>query len=180
MPRIWNPDVVNNARDFIRRDLLPDRMFHQVTQASRFFDARSRWSTKVKLELTTINGGKEVPSQKRDKHGQRHDGEGEAPPLEKRGDGSGNPPISAGNAREDARRLLQIEFAGEPEDCGWIQAVDQLPARVRAEGISPSWEPMFAKADTRRASRIRLTRREVQTDTALLPSERTWERKRCR
>ena len=111
--------VVNNALDFARWNLLPNRLLHLIAKVGGFFNAHSRWSTQVKFESAAVNAGKKVPAQPRDQNCQRAETAREERNQE-------NPPVletESPAARDSShgisRRLPQNLFETVPADCGW-------------------------------------------------------------
>src|SRR5882724_12523045 len=62
---IGQADVIDDAAQFLRRDLLADFVFYLVTQSRGFFNPRSGWRTHVQREFAAIHRWKKVLSQPR-------------------------------------------------------------------------------------------------------------------
>ena len=63
--------VVNDALDFARRNLLPNRLLDQITEVGGFFNAHSGGSSQMKLESAAVHAGEEVPAQPRNQNCKR-------------------------------------------------------------------------------------------------------------
>src|SRR5437879_2409927 len=63
--------VVNDVVGFARRNLLSNRPFNLVAKVGGFFDAHSGGRTKMELERSAVNAGKEVLAQPGDQNRER-------------------------------------------------------------------------------------------------------------
>src|SRR5581483_3273305 len=76
-PAIGQADVVNDARDLLRRNVRADGTVDQVAQACGLFDSRTGARAQVQLELAAIHGWEEISAQPRDQYRERHNAESE-------------------------------------------------------------------------------------------------------
>src|SRR5258708_2589005 len=63
---VGQADVVENRDQFFRRNLLPDRILHFITEPGRFFDSQPRASAHMHAKGAGIDFGKEVLAQEKD------------------------------------------------------------------------------------------------------------------
>src|SRR5277367_6478653 len=66
---IRQTNVVDDALDLRRRNLLPNRPLDQVAKVGGFFNAHYRGSTHMKLESAAVNAGEEVPAEPGNQNG---------------------------------------------------------------------------------------------------------------
>ena len=57
---VGQPDVVDDARHLVGWYLLTNGLLHQIAQARRFFDPRTRPGPKVQFELTAIHSREKI------------------------------------------------------------------------------------------------------------------------
>src|ERR1700751_6015142 len=70
-PAVRQSNIVDDAVDFGCRDLLPDRIFHEIAKESGVLNSHTRWPAQMKRETARIDGRKEILTKPRNNNGQR-------------------------------------------------------------------------------------------------------------
>src|SRR5271167_3022134 len=68
---IGQTDVVDDAVDFLRRDLLADRSLNQISQSGCLLNTSSRTRAQMQFELTCIDRGEKILTQPRNQKRKR-------------------------------------------------------------------------------------------------------------
>src|ERR1700674_4189558 len=63
-PAVRDPDVVDDAGNFLRRNLSSNFGVHAVAQGRYIFDACPGWRSQMKLELSTVHRWEKILAQK--------------------------------------------------------------------------------------------------------------------